>query len=279
MRVCWKKSKRAWWCGLLLLPAWAGAWQEQAVLEFILASNPLLRAYQGVTREYAPPTLAERLLERTSLFARASTDGGSLQATDSFFTTGTTAGVQIYIPLISRQENREHALRTLEETRALEQTRNQALQGMAQLRVYEADLAAAKTQLQFYRDKSGWAQQRVESGYEEVENLWTLAQKLNEAQASVEKLALLIASQRQNIAAYAGPQWPSLLAYLKGEGGLPGDEAHHRTDGPRGVSQFHRQGTAQGQARAPERTGGGWQVGGAGGRTGEASGAGGNAFP
>ncbi|ADE16981.1 conserved hypothetical protein (plasmid) [Nitrosococcus halophilus Nc 4] len=263
-----------WWCGLLFLPAWAGAWEEQTVLEFILTSNPTLQAYQGVTREYTPPTLAERLLERTSLFARASTNGSSLQASDSFFTTGTTAGVQIHIPLTSRQESRDHALRLLEETRAREQVRSQVLQVMAQLRAQEADLAAAQTRLKFYRDKSGWAQQRVKTGYDEVEDLWTLAQKLNETQATVEKLALLITSQRHKVAAYAGPQWPVLLTYLKGEGGLPGDEAGDGPPGPGRVSESNRPGTAQGQARAFDRAGGDRQVGGAGSRPGEAPGAG-----
>lgn len=92
---CWKRLNRLQrlLCGLLFLPACAGAWEEQAALEFVMTSNLMLHAYQAVTQEYAPLTWAERLLERTFLFARASTNGNSLQATDNFFTTGTTAGV------------------------------------------------------------------------------------------------------------------------------------------------------------------------------------------
>lgn len=260
--LCWKKLKclRHLLYGLLFLPAYAAAWEEQAVLEFVMASNPMLHAYQVVTREYAPLTWAERLLEQTFLFARASTNGNSLQATNNFFTTGTTAGVQLHIPLTSRKESREHALRVLEETRAMEQVRSEALQTIAQLRQHEADFAAAKTRLKLYKDKSGWTQQRVKTGYDEVGDLWALAQNLNEEQAAVEKLSLLIASQRYKVASYAGGQWPVLLTYLKGEGELSGYEADYQADGAGRAHQPTRQGTAQRQTRAPNWTSGNRQV-------------------
>jgi hypothetical protein len=35
-------------------PAAAGTWNEQQVLEFILARSPILKGYQVVTKEYTP---------------------------------------------------------------------------------------------------------------------------------------------------------------------------------------------------------------------------------
>jgi hypothetical protein len=97
---------------LICFPALA--WEEQQALEFILAHNPVLQAQHTLTHEYAPPNTWERVLERTSIFARVSTDSGTLQSEDSFLTTGTTAGIQINIPLSSRKPTQEHAQKALE---------------------------------------------------------------------------------------------------------------------------------------------------------------------
>jgi hypothetical protein len=51
-------------------PAWA--WEEHRALDFIMAHNPLLRAYRVVTTEYTPPDSTwDRVLEYTSVYGRA----------------------------------------------------------------------------------------------------------------------------------------------------------------------------------------------------------------
>jgi hypothetical protein len=41
--------------GWLLLSLGAGAWEEEPVLEYILAYNPLIQAQRTVTAQYQPP--------------------------------------------------------------------------------------------------------------------------------------------------------------------------------------------------------------------------------
>jgi len=85
------------------------------------------------------------------------------------------------------------------------------------LRRHEADLAATTRRLAFYKDKSGWLQKRVDEGYDEVEKLWEIGQKLNEERSAAEKLRILIDSQRYQVAHHAGKQWEILLRYLQGK--------------------------------------------------------------
>jgi hypothetical protein len=171
-----------------------------------------------LTREHVPQKTWERILERTSIFARVSTDSGTLQSSDDgFLTTGTTAGIQINVPLGSRKPTQEHAQKALEEVKAIDQVRGEALEIMEQLRQHEADLAAAEMRLKFCKDKLGWTERRLKEGYDEVEKLWDAGEKHNEEkQAKIEKLARLIASQRRKLAMYAGDGWQELLGYLEG---------------------------------------------------------------
>jgi len=81
---------------LMTTPLQAIAWEEEAVVQFILANNPLLRAYRTVTAEYIPPSdTLSRLLEYTSLYGSAGV-GGTDYRDDPVIVT---AGVQIRIPL------------------------------------------------------------------------------------------------------------------------------------------------------------------------------------
>jgi hypothetical protein len=177
-----------------------------------------------------------RVLEHTSVFARVSPSslGSAATTTDNFLVSaGTTVGVQLSIPLASRKEEREHALKALEEVKAVEELRAKVLQDLGVLRQHEAEYEAAELRLALWRDKSGWAQERVKAGYDDVPGLWDIAQKLNEEKAHLGQLGLAIASQRHKVAAYAGEAWQALLDYLR-EGEDPPEvrkveRAAHRT--------------------------------------------------
>jgi hypothetical protein len=208
--------------------ALALAWDEQHVLDMLLASSPVLRAYKVVTREYTPSTPMQRVFEGTSVFARASpSEIGSTQATsDGNFlsSSGSVFGLQLSIPLASRKEEREHAVRALNEVKAVEELRGAVLQDLGVLRQHEADYQATEQRIALWSDKSGWAQQRVNAGYDDVTGLWDVATKLTEERANMSKLGLAIASQRHRIAAYAGDSWKELLDYLRaGEGPAKGE--------------------------------------------------------
>jgi len=99
--------------------------------------------------------------------------------------------------------------------------RSRVFQDIAELRQHEAELKAVETRLEFYKDKSGWAQERVEQGYDDVAGLWDLGHQLNEEKAQEERLGLLISTQRHRVAWHAGDAWKQLLAYLEGKGQLP----------------------------------------------------------
>jgi hypothetical protein len=210
-------------------PAVAGTWDEQQVLDFILARSPILKAYGIVTKEYTPSTPMQRVLEHTSVFARLSpSDLGGTQTTagsDNFLVSaGTTVGVQLSIPLASRKEEREHVLKALDEVKAVEQLRAAVLQDLGVLRQHEAEYKASQVRVALWKDKSGWSQQRVNAGYDDVSGLWDVAQKLNEEKTNLGKLSLAITSQQHKIAAYAGEAWQELLDMLRaGKGSKKGD--------------------------------------------------------
>jgi hypothetical protein len=201
-------------------PAVVGTWNEQQVLDFILTRSPILKAYQVVTKEYTPSTPMRRVLEHTSVFARVSpSDLGGTQTTassDNFLVSaGTTVGVQLSIPLASRKEEREHALKALDEIKAVEQLRAAVLQDLGVLRQHETDYQATQLRIALWKDKSGWSQQRVNAGYDDVSGLWDVAGKLNEEKANIAKLSTAIVSQQHKVAAYAGEAWQELLDMLR----------------------------------------------------------------
>jgi hypothetical protein len=205
--------------GWLLLSLGAGAWEEEPVLEYILAYNPLIQAQRTVTDQYQPPATWRKLLEHTSVYARAATGTSTSvsQAGETTVSTPMTVGIQVTIPLASPKEQREHAEKRAQELAKLDEVRSRILQDMAQLRQHEANLVAAEAQREFFSKKSEWLQDRVKQGYEEAEVLWDNSQKLNALAAEVMKLKLLVDSQRQQLAHYAGEHWKELLAYLQGK--------------------------------------------------------------
>ena len=196
-------------------PAWA--WEEHKVLEYIMVHSPLLRAYRVVTDEFTPPGgVMDRVKEYTSLYGRAG--AGGTDYLDQPFVI--QAGVQISIPLISTKERREHAMKAVEETRAMDEIRGKVLAAIAQTRQHEADLGAAEVRQGFYEKRSEWLQKRVKEGYSATEELWTIGQQLNEERATAGRLRALLAAQRYQLANYAGEQWRVLLGYLEGKGEL-----------------------------------------------------------
>lgn len=223
---------RLWIVAALLLSPIANAWEEsfsvvsknwdeQQVLNFILARSPILKGYQVVTKEYTPSKPMQRVLEHASVFARLSPAeiGGAQTTTDGNFlaSSGSTIGLQLSIPLASRKEEREHALKALDEIKAVEQLRTAVLQDLGVLRQHEADYQATQLRITLWKDKSSWAQQRVSTGYDDVTGLWDVAQKLNEEKANMSKLGLAITSQQHKVAAYAGESWQELLDMLRAD--------------------------------------------------------------
>jgi len=202
---------------MLVQPMAASAWEEQPVLEFILANNTLLRAYRTVTTQYTPPSdTVSRMMEYTSVYGRTGIGGTDFRDEPLIL----QAGVQINIPLASTKEKQVYAMKAVEETRTIDEIQGKVLGDIAQLRQHEADLAATNKRLKFYSDKSSWLQTRVNEGYDEVTQLWDIGQKLNEERAAAGRLQILVASQQYQVSHYAGDRWQILLAYLKGEGAL-----------------------------------------------------------
>lgn len=200
--------------------ATALAWEEQRVLTFVLLHNEVVRAQRTVTNEFTPATgVMARMREAASAYGRAGLGGTDFISGDSQpFTL--QAGVQISIPLAGTNERREHALKYVEETRALDELRTKVLGEMGALRQNEADLAAVDTRMEFYAEKSAWLQKRVEEGFSDAVELWDIGQKLQEQRAAAVRLRTLVASARYQLASYAGERWQELLAYLEGKGAL-----------------------------------------------------------
>ncbi|MGH8594990.1 MAG: hypothetical protein ACREV3_14410 [Gammaproteobacteria bacterium] len=75
----------------------------------------------------------------------------------------------------------------MDEIKAIEQLRAAVLQDLGILRQHKADHHATEQRIALYQDKSGWAQQRVSTGYVDVAGLWVIAQWLNEEKANLSK--------------------------------------------------------------------------------------------
>ena len=204
----------------LLWPALAGAWEEEQALAFILAYHPVVTAQRAVATAYQPPTWTRRVMEHTSVFVRAASGTSSTVAESGDTTTSSplTVGIQINIPLSSPREQREFTQQALAEATRIDEVRSRALTDLAKLRELEAEQAAVRERLHFQKSKADWIQERINQGYEgDVEKLWETAQKQNTEAAAAQRLDLLIAAQRRQVAHYAGEHWQPLLDYLSGK--------------------------------------------------------------
>ena len=210
--------------GLILIGTEALAWEEQEVLAYIMAHNPLIRAHQDVTREYSPPGPMRRVLEGTSVFARFASGGTASTNVDGSTTTTDplTFGLQVTIPLASPKEEREWAVQAMGLVQQIEEIRAQVLVEIANLRQTEAELAAASTRLEFFTEKVNWSKERLNRGYDNADVLWEVTQSKMEHSAEADRLQVLLDSQQYRVASYAGNEWQTLLSYLKGNGRLPG---------------------------------------------------------
>jgi hypothetical protein len=187
-----------------------------------MVHNQVIRAHHTVTDGFTPPSrVMARMREYTSAYGRAGVGGMDfLSGEDQPFVL--QAGVQTSIPLAGTKERREHALKMVEETTAMDELRGKVLADIASLRQHEADLEASETRLKFYESKSEWLQKRVKDGFSDSVELWDIWQKLHEERATAERLRVLAASARYQLASYAGEQWQVLLGYLEGRGELGG---------------------------------------------------------
>jgi hypothetical protein len=130
----------------LLLPALAGAWEEEPALAFILAYHPVVTAQRAVATAYPPPTWTRRVMEHTSVFVRAASGASSTVAESGDTTTRSllTVGIQVNIPLSSPREQREFTQQALAEATRIDEVRSRALTDRAKLRELEAERAAVR---------------------------------------------------------------------------------------------------------------------------------------
>ena len=116
-----------------------------------------------------------------------------------------------------RRRLAEKSTRRLDEETKAGEVRQAALGGLAKLRELEAERVAAEARLGFLKAKSAWLQKQVAQGQPESD-LWENAQRQTAETATLQRLDLLIESQRQQAAHWAGDRWEWLYRYLSGAG-------------------------------------------------------------
>ncbi len=200
-------------------------WEEERVMNFVMAYSPVIRARRNLTNPFIPASRNRRLMEHTELFTGFSVGGTEFRNEP----LTVLAGARISIPLASPKERREFAEKRMSEAKEIDLVREQLAADMAELRQHEADLEALRIRYEYLKDRSAWAQERVEQGYDTADNLWDIAQKLTTERSGEVRLNSRIRSKRLKIAHYAGRQWPALLAYLRGRSEL---------EAPRVASRF-----------------------------------------
>jgi len=198
----------------LFMPLQAIAWDDARVLAFIANTNPLIRSQHEVSEVYAVPSALDYVLENTTFSGKAGLGG-----TDFIESPYTVyGGLQFSIPLSSRKEEREQAIKQVAENKAIDSINTSVMTDMAKLRLLESELEASKVRRAFFQKKSVWVKDRIDKGYaSDIDKLWTLGEKINTEDALVAKNTLQSETQRHRLSRYAGEQWQTLLAYLKGD--------------------------------------------------------------
>lgn len=197
-----------------LVPCHVYAWDDDRVLSFIIHTNPVLQAQHNVSRAYSMPDDLTWALQNTSLSGRLGY-GGTDFRNDPYAAYG---GLQINIPLSSIKEEREQALKLVAEAKETDDLHTKVITDIAQLRSLESEIEASEVKRKFLKEKAAWIRQRIEKGYSsEMDQLWTIGDKLNSEDATVLKVSLQAKTQRYKLARYAGNDWEILLAYLEGK--------------------------------------------------------------
>ena len=198
----------------LFIPLQAIAWDDAKVLAFIANTNPLIRSQHEVSEVYAVPSALDYVLENTTFSGKAGLGG-----TDFIESPYTVyGGLQFSIPLSSRKEEREQAIKQVAENKAIDSINTSVMTDMAKLRLLESELEASSVRREFLKKKAKWVKERIDQGYaSDMDKLWTLAEKINTEDALVAKNTLQSETQRHRLARYAGEQWQTLLAYLNGD--------------------------------------------------------------
>ncbi len=207
----------------LFIPLQAIAWDDARVLAFIANTNPVIRSQYQVSEVYAVPSALDYVLENTTFSGKAGLGGTDFRETP--YTV--YGGLQFNIPLSSRKEEREQAIKQVAEKKAVDSINTSVMTDMAKLRLLESELEASSVRREFLKKKAAWVKERIDQGYaSDMDKLWTLAEKINTEDALVAKNTLQSETQRHRLARYAGEQWQALLAYLKGDesalGGIDG---------------------------------------------------------
>ena len=198
----------------LFMPFQVVAWEDAKVLAFIVSTNPVIRSQHKVSEVYAVPGALTWVLENTTFSGKAGLGGTDFR--EAPYTV--YGGLQFNIPLSSRKEEREQAIKLVAEKKAIDGINTQVMTDMAKLRLLESELAASEVRREFFKKKATWIKDRIDKGYSsDIAILWTLGEKINTEDALVAKNTLQSQTQRHKLARYAGEQWQVLLAYLKGD--------------------------------------------------------------
>jgi len=198
----------------LFMPLQVFAWEDAKVLAFIAGTNSVIRSQHKVSEAYAVPSALDYVLENTTFSGKAGLGGTDFRNTP--YTV--YGGLQFNIPLSSRKEERDQAIKLVAEKKAVDGINTQVMTDMAKLRLLESELAASEVRREFLKKKAVWVKERIDKGYSsDMDKLWTLGEKINTEDALVAKNTLQSQTQRHRLARYAGEQWKVLLAYLKGD--------------------------------------------------------------
>ena len=198
---------------ILCMPIEVFAWEDARVLAFIVSTNPVIRSQHKVSEVYAVPDALTWVLENTTFSGKAGLGGTDFR--ESPYTV--YGGLQFNIPLSSRKEEREQAIKLVAEKKAIDGINTQVMTDMAKLRLLESELAASEVRREFLKKKAAWVKDRIDKGYAgDIDILWTLGEKINTEDALVAKNTLQSQTQRHKLSRYAGEYWQTLLAYLKG---------------------------------------------------------------
>ena len=113
---------------ILLMPMQVFAWEDARVLAFIVSTNPVIRSQHKVSEVYAVPDALTWVLENTIFSGKAGFGGTDFR--ESPYTV--YGGLQFNIPLSSRKEEREQAIKLVAEKKAIDGINNSGHDGYGQ---------------------------------------------------------------------------------------------------------------------------------------------------
>lgn len=190
---------------VLALAGSAAADPLDEALRLVLEHHPEMQAREAEFRELRSASRWSADLELSL------TEGRTEYGTQG----GHRAGVTVSIPLAGSDHDAKRARARREWETAQDAMRTAFLAEVTELRMAKEQVEAARERRDYWRDRLEYQQESVEAGVREPDELWTQADRLQQAEHELRRaLAAWEAALEEVARGYGGQEWQQLRTLL-----------------------------------------------------------------